>query len=43
MNTHTVFTVLLSVVLAITARLDAGQLRGGATAVDITPLRFPVS
>ena len=43
MNTHTVFTVLVSVVLAIAAPLDAGQLRGGATAVDITPLRFPVS
>jgi len=43
MNTHTVFTVLVSVFLAIAAPLDAGQLRGGATAVDITPLRFPVS
>lgn len=43
MTTRIVATVLLTVVLTISARLEAGQLRGGASAVDITPLRFPVS
>lgn len=43
MNTRFVKTALLAIFLTIAARLDAGQLRGGASAVDITPLRFPVS
>jgi neutral ceramidase len=43
MNTRFVARVFLAVFLTIAARLDAGQLRGGASAVDITPLRFPVS
>ena len=43
MDTRFVATVLLAVFLTVAARLDAGQLRGGASVVDITPLRFPVS
>ena len=33
----------LFVVLMMAASLDAGPVRCGAAAVDITPLRFPVS
>jgi neutral ceramidase len=43
MTNRAVAAVLLTVTLTLVARLDAGQLRGGASAVDITPLRFPVS
>ncbi len=43
MTKRTVATVLLTVFLTIVARLDAGQLRSGTSAVDITPRRFPVS
>jgi neutral ceramidase len=43
MTNRTVAAALLTVTLVMVARLDAGQLRGGAAALDITPLRLPVS
>ncbi|NQV25655.1 MAG: neutral/alkaline non-lysosomal ceramidase N-terminal domain-containing protein [Rhodopirellula sp.] len=43
MTNRTLATAVLTVTLAMIARLDAGQLRGGAAALDITPLRLPVS
>lgn len=43
MTNRIVAAALLTVTLTLAARLDAGQLRGGAAAVDITPLRLPVS
>ena len=43
MTNRIVAAALLTVTLVMVARLDAGQLRGGSAALDITPLRLPVS
>lgn len=43
MTNRIVAVALLTVTLVMVVRLDAGEFRGGAAAVDITPLRLPVS